>query len=78
MIAIENLCLDLSGQPILRSVSLSIAPGEVTGLVGESGSGKSMTALAMMRLLPPGAETSGRIDFDGRDILKLPEVDLCE
>ncbi|MEO0710590.1 MAG: ABC transporter ATP-binding protein [Pseudomonadota bacterium] len=78
MIAIENLCLDLSGQPILRSVSLSIAPGEVTGLVGESGSGKSMTALAMMRLLPPGAQTSGRIDFDGRDILSLSEVALCD
>jgi oligopeptide/dipeptide ABC transporter ATP-binding protein len=40
-------------------------------LVGESGSGKSMTARAIGRLLPPGAVTSGRIDFDGTSVLDL-------
>ncbi len=54
---------------VVRGVDLRIAPGEVVGLVGESGSGKSMTALALMRLLPPGgAVTSGRIAFKGRDL----------
>jgi len=47
----------------VRDVSFSIAPGEVLGLVGESGSGKSLTSLAIMGLLPPGAAISGNITF---------------
>ena len=57
--------------PVLHDVSLSIAPGESLGLVGESGSGKSMTARAIARLLPPGAETTGAIRFDGGDVNAL-------
>ncbi|MGA3211329.1 MAG: ABC transporter ATP-binding protein, partial [Terriglobales bacterium] len=52
----------------VRDVNLSIAPGEVLALVGESGSGKSLTALAVMRLLPPAAHSSGQILFAGRDL----------
>ena len=44
-------------------LSFTIAPGEVLGLVGESGSGKSLTSLAIMGLLPPGAQLSGQITF---------------
>ncbi len=47
----------------VREVGFSIAPGEVLGLVGESGSGKSVTSLALMGLLPPQAQTSGRAEF---------------
>ncbi|MGO9862974.1 MAG: ABC transporter ATP-binding protein [Terriglobales bacterium] len=47
----------------VRSLSFSIAPGEVLGLVGESGSGKSITALAIMGLLPPAATVAGEIVF---------------
>jgi oligopeptide/dipeptide ABC transporter ATP-binding protein len=47
----------------VRDLSFSINPGEVLGLVGESGSGKSLTSLAIMGLLPPGASVSGKIDF---------------
>ena len=47
----------------VRDLSFSIAPGEVLGLVGESGSGKSVTSLAIMGLLPPGATVSGSITF---------------
>jgi len=47
----------------VRDLSFSIAPGEVLGLVGESGSGKSVTALAIMGLLPPAAAVSGGITF---------------
>ena len=54
---------------VVRGVYLRIAPGEVVGLVGESRSGKSISALAVMRLLPPGAViTSGRVIFRGRDL----------
>jgi oligopeptide/dipeptide ABC transporter ATP-binding protein len=62
---------------VVRGVDLRIAPGEVVGLVGESGSGKSMTALAIMRLLPPGgAVTSGRISFRGRDLRECSASEL--
>ena len=47
----------------VRSLSFSIAPGEVLGLVGESGSGKSITSLAIMGLLPPTATVMGEIGF---------------
>jgi len=55
-------------------LSLSIARGETFALVGESGCGKSMTALALMRLLPDnGAVTAGSVSLAGTDVLALPE-----
>jgi peptide/nickel transport system ATP-binding protein len=58
-------------------VSFRIAAGETLGLVGESGSGKSVTAFSILRLVqPPGRTTSGRILFEGRDLLALPEKDM--
>jgi oligopeptide/dipeptide ABC transporter ATP-binding protein len=58
-------------QTVLHDVSLSIAAGEAVGLVGESGSGKSMTARAIARLLPPGAQTSGVMRYDGTELTHL-------
>lgn len=58
----------------VRGVSLTLEKGSVLALVGESGSGKSMTALAIMGLLPPpGAITGGRIFFDGQELTSLSE-----
>jgi oligopeptide transport system ATP-binding protein len=56
----------------VESVSLSIAPGETLGLVGESGCGKSVTALAVMGLVPspPGRVVAGEIRFEGRQLLQ--------
>jgi peptide/nickel transport system ATP-binding protein len=55
-------------------VTFTIERGQVLGLVGESGCGKSMTALCIMRLVPPpGRITAGRVVFDGTDLLALPE-----
>jgi oligopeptide/dipeptide ABC transporter ATP-binding protein len=51
----------------VRELSFAIAPAEVLGLVGESGSGKSITALAIMGLLPPAASISGDITFQNSD-----------
>jgi peptide/nickel transport system ATP-binding protein len=60
-------------------VSFSIAAGETLGLVGESGSGKSVTAFAILRLLqPPGRIAGGRVLFQGRDLLALPEREMRE
>jgi peptide/nickel transport system ATP-binding protein len=56
----------------VRDASFTINSGEVLGLVGESGSGKSVTALAVMRLLPPVAAVSGEILLDGQNLLELP------
>ncbi len=56
---------------VLRDVSISVSAGEAVGLVGESGSGKSMTARAIDRLLPRGAEVSGQIRYDGVDVMSL-------
>jgi len=61
---------------VVRSVSLQIDAGEALGLVGESGSGKSMTARALMRLLPDGARMSGSITFDGRSLPALSDAEL--
>ncbi|MCA0013014.1 dipeptide ABC transporter ATP-binding protein [Mesorhizobium sp. B292B1B] len=77
LLEIDNLSLAIGDTPILRNVELSIAPGEVMGLVGESGSGKSMTALSVMRLLPYAARASGRVTFDGIDILAASEDQMC-
>jgi oligopeptide/dipeptide ABC transporter ATP-binding protein len=59
----------------VEGVDLAIAPGEVLGVVGESGSGKSVTALAVMGLLPrpPARVLAGRVLFQGTDLLTLPE-----
>jgi oligopeptide/dipeptide ABC transporter ATP-binding protein len=64
-------------RPAVRGVDLRLTAGEVVGVVGESGSGKSITALSIMRLLPPGAVvTSGRITFRGQDLLGLSHAGL--
>lgn len=82
LLSIKNLSVDfdVSGRAVhaVRNVSLDIYNGETVALVGESGSGKSVTAHALLRLLPyPQASyPSGRVVFEGRDLLALPEREL--
>ncbi len=60
---------------VVDGVSFTIHRGETFALVGESGSGKSITALSVMRLLPPEARiTAGRVWLGGEDLLRLPEI----
>jgi oligopeptide/dipeptide ABC transporter ATP-binding protein len=78
---IKDLQIVLSSHParpaIVNRLSLEIAPGEILGLVGESGSGKSMTALAIMGLLPPGIDiASGGIYFQGRELTAMSQEQL--
>lgn len=61
----------------VREISLSLSKGSVLALVGESGSGKTMTALSIMRLVPPpGFISSGEIVFEGQDLLLLSQKAL--
>ncbi|MBX9596041.1 MAG: ABC transporter ATP-binding protein, partial [Roseomonas sp.] len=81
LLSIENLSIALprgADRALAASdVSFSIDRGEVFCVVGESGSGKSLTAAAILGLLPPGVQASGgRILFEGQDLLKLSLPDL--
>ena len=82
LLAVEGLSISFPGEGghmrVVDRVSLSVAAGETLALVGESGCGKSMTALAIMRLIPkPGRiEPGGRIQFEGRDLLSLSVPDM--
>ncbi len=81
LLKIENLTIGFHNQGqetrAVSNVSYTIAPGETVGLVGESGSGKSVSALSILKLLPPSARISqGSISFEGRDISGLDSAAL--
>jgi peptide/nickel transport system ATP-binding protein len=62
----------------VRGVSFEVKPGQRVGIVGESGSGKSLTALALMRLLPPRARIAGgEVHLGGRDLARLSERQMA-
>ena len=74
---VERLSLSIGTTPFVDGVSLAVAPGEILALVGESGCGKSLTAQAIMRLLPSGIrQTGGRVSLAGNDITAMPEAAL--
>jgi peptide/nickel transport system ATP-binding protein len=62
----------------VRGLSFSLAAGEVLGIVGESGSGKSVSALAVMGLLPGSARVSGSVRFRGRELLDLGDREFSD
>jgi peptide/nickel transport system ATP-binding protein len=62
---------------VLRGVSFALDRGDTLGLIGESGCGKSITALALMGLLPEAARVSGSIRFDGHELTTLDEAAWC-
>ena len=83
LLAVEGLSVSFPGAGeervrVVDRVTFSIAAGETLALVGESGCGKSMTALAVMRLIPkPGRIEPGcRITFEGRDLLSAPVPEM--
>ncbi|MCV2866008.1 ABC transporter ATP-binding protein [Albidovulum sediminicola] len=73
LLSVRDLSLSVGPAPILSEVSFDMAEGEVFGLVGESGSGKSMTALALMGLLPGNARVTGAARFGAIDLLAQGE-----
>lgn len=77
LLSLENLSVTITSKKVLSDVSLTLDPGEILALTGESGSGKSMTALAIMQLLPNGARLSGTIDFGGQTLTGISDPELC-
>ena len=78
LLRLETLTVEIGKVAILRDVSLSLAGGEILGLVGESGSGKSMTALAIMGLLPEGTRISGDILLGRLNLRYRSEREMCQ
>lgn len=78
LLRVENLTLTIHGhgRPVtaVTDLSFTINPGEILGVVGESGSGKSLSALAIMGLLPQQVVqvSNGQVWFDGHDLLAMP------
>ncbi|MGI4937099.1 MAG: ABC transporter ATP-binding protein [Janthinobacterium lividum] len=75
LLSVEHLQIRFGATTVVDDVSFSISAGEKFALVGESGSGKTVTALSVLRLAED-ASYAGRILFEGRDILQLPEAAL--
>ena len=78
LLAIKDLSLTIGDTEILHHINLTMQTGEIVAITGESGSGKSMTALAVMGLLPRGSAPHGAIILDKSDILQTTEPDLCK
>ncbi|MFM9970155.1 MAG: ABC transporter ATP-binding protein [Burkholderiales bacterium] len=82
LLAIERLCVEFAAKagplPAVREVSLALRRGEALCIVGESGSGKSTLALAVIGLLADNARVTGRIVFNGGDLLTHTEEQLGE
>ena len=78
LLEVRDLSIDIHGIRPLDGISFNLDKGEILGIVGESGSGKSLTALSIMGLLPliGGRIERGSVNFDGRDLAKLPEEQL--
>jgi peptide/nickel transport system ATP-binding protein len=81
LLSVQDLRVELQTSrgmaPAVRGVSFELERGGTLGIVGESGCGKSITALALLGLLPDGAKATGRIELDGMDLLTLDEDALC-
>jgi oligopeptide/dipeptide ABC transporter ATP-binding protein len=78
LLDVDDLGVVLPGETgdvqVVDAVSISVAAGETVGLVGESGSGKSVTALALLRLLPPALRmTSGSVRIEGVDVAGMSD-----
>lgn len=73
LLSIDNLSLSIGGNPILTNIDLKIEKNEIVALVGESGSGKSVTAQAIMGLLPKKQTQidKGQISFNDQNLLEL-------
>jgi peptide/nickel transport system ATP-binding protein len=77
LLEIDNLCITIDGLDMVSDVSFALEAGKTLALVGESGCGKTLTALALMRLLPEAARlTRGSLRLKGKEFSKIPENEM--
>jgi microcin C transport system ATP-binding protein len=76
LLSVRDLTIAFGANAATRNIGFDIAPGETVALVGESGSGKSVTALSVLRLLPPTAQVTGQILFKGQDLVSARPEEL--
>jgi peptide/nickel transport system permease protein len=77
VLSVQGLTVTIGGTTVVQDVSFDVPPGKAIGIVGESGCGKSITARAILGLLPAGsAVTAGHIIFDGTDLTALSDKEL--
>ncbi len=74
---VRDLVVEIDGRRVVDGVSFDIPDGSRLGLIGESGSGKSLTALAILGLLPEGAQASGSIRWEGTELIGLSDRELA-
>ncbi|MDG1939816.1 MAG: ABC transporter ATP-binding protein [Paracoccaceae bacterium] len=78
MITLNKFSVCFEGNRALNNASVKIKPGERLGIVGESGSGKTMLAMSLMGMVPDGADLSGSINVDGRDMTDATDKSWLE
>jgi peptide/nickel transport system ATP-binding protein len=72
VLKIDHLTVEFPGRRVVDDVSVTVGRGEIVAVIGESGSGKTLTALAVLGLLPRQAQVkSGKADLNGRSLLDL-------
>ena len=76
-LVVEELVVEIDGRRVVDGVSFEVPDGARLGLIGESGSGKSLTALAVLGLLPDGATAIGSIRWNGTELIGLPDRELA-
>ena len=76
-LVVRGLVVEIDGRRVVDGVSFDVPDGARVGLIGESGSGKSLTALAILGLLPDGAIASGSVRWDDRELIGLPDRALA-
>ncbi|GAA3767704.1 hypothetical protein GCM10022240_20130 [Microbacterium kribbense] len=76
-LCVQDLTIDIAGRRVVDGVSFEVADGQRLGLIGESGSGKSLTALAVLGLLPETATAGGSIRWNDRELIGMPDRELA-
>ncbi len=74
---VQDLSITIGGRRVVDGVTFDVPDGARVGLIGESGSGKSLTALAVLGLLPDDATATGSIRWNGQELIGLPDRDLA-
>jgi len=75
---VTDLTIDIGDRRVVDGVSFDVPDGARVGLIGESGSGKSLTALAILGLLPDAAVAGGSVRWNGRELIGLPDRELAD